>query len=85
LIGENVLNFHASDDEYYQEWFEDVSEDGWIAAINFRQHVLDEMQRANIDYYLLFGGELNELNWRIFRPQQLALKIDNVVRHRIGS
>lgn len=85
LIGENVLNFHASDDEYYQEWFEDVSEEGWIAVINFRQHVLDEMQRINIDYYLIFGGELNELNWRIFRPQQLMLKIDNVVRHRIGS
>jgi hypothetical protein len=24
VIGENVLNFHASDDCYYEEWFEDV-------------------------------------------------------------
>ena len=24
LIGENVLNFHGSDDCYYEEWFEDV-------------------------------------------------------------
>jgi hypothetical protein len=23
LIAENVLNFHSSDKEYYQEWFED--------------------------------------------------------------
>ncbi|HOS48864.1 MAG TPA: hypothetical protein PLG57_09520, partial [Bacteroidia bacterium] len=34
LVGENVLNFHASDDCYYQEWFDDI-EDGWIAAVNF--------------------------------------------------
>jgi len=24
LIGENVLNFHSSDDCYYEEWFQDV-------------------------------------------------------------
>ena len=30
LITENVLNFHSSDKEYYQEWFEDVTEEnGW--------------------------------------------------------
>src|SRR5690606_14771273 len=33
LIGENVLNFHSSDDCYYEEWFQEV-EDGWIAGIN---------------------------------------------------
>ena len=47
LIGENILNFHASDDCYYQEWFDDV-EDGWIAAVNFRNHILQEFSRANI-------------------------------------
>src|SRR5436190_4534863 len=65
LIGENVLNFHASDDCYYQEWFEDV-EDGWVAALNFRQHVLDEMSRNNIDFYLIYGGELDEMRWISF-------------------
>ena len=24
LIGENVLNFHGGEDDYYQEWFEEV-------------------------------------------------------------
>ena len=24
MIGENVMNFHASDDAYYEEWFQDV-------------------------------------------------------------
>ena len=27
LIGENILNFHTSDDCYYEEWFQEV-EDG---------------------------------------------------------
>src|SRR5690349_6526633 len=46
LIGENVLNFHASDDCYYEEWFQDV-DDGWIAALNFREHVLKEFEKNN--------------------------------------
>jgi len=36
LIGENILNFHGSDDSYYEEWFEDVDDSGgWIAAVSF--------------------------------------------------
>src|SRR5690606_2890155 len=34
LSGENILNFHGSDDCYYDEWFED-GEDGSIAAVLF--------------------------------------------------
>jgi len=83
LIGENVLNYHASDDEYYQEWFEDV-EDGWIAFINFRKHVLDEFQRANIDYYIISGGQLNDIAWRTGSPLQLYEKIELLVQKRIG-
>jgi hypothetical protein len=83
LIGENVLNFHASDDCYYQEWFEEV-EDGWIAFLNFRKHVLDEFQRANIDYYILSGGKLNDIGWRTSSPQQLFEKVEHFVQKRIG-
>jgi hypothetical protein len=83
LIGENVLNFHASDDCYYQEWFEDV-EDGWVVALNFRDHVLSEFSKNNIDYYLIYGGELNELRWRNYQPNQLFLLVDSVVSHRLA-
>ncbi|MEO6819903.1 MAG: hypothetical protein ABI266_00465, partial [Ginsengibacter sp.] len=35
LITENVLNFHSSDDSYYEEWYEDVKENGgWIVFMN---------------------------------------------------
>jgi hypothetical protein len=83
LIGENVLNFHSSDDSYYEEWFQEV-EDGWIAALNFQEHVLSEFKAANIDYYLIFGGELDAFNWRKFNPMQLYSEVQKVMSHRLG-
>ncbi len=83
LIGENVLNFHHSDDCYYEEWFEEV-EDGWIAFLNFREHVLKEFNTANIDYYIVSGGKLNDVSWRTNSPQQLFEKVDLFVQKRIG-
>jgi hypothetical protein len=83
MIGENVLNYHASDDSYYEEWFEDV-EDGWIAFINFREHVMADFAEANIDYFLVAGGELDDLNWRLFTPQTMFQKVENLVTKRLG-
>ena len=83
LIGENVLNFHASDESYYEEWNEDI-EDGWVAFLNFRKHVLTEFQRSNIDYYILLGGNINEVSWRTYEPNELYEKIDNLVMKRLG-
>jgi hypothetical protein len=85
LIGENVLNFHASDDCYYEEWFDDVSgDDGWIALVNFRNHVMREMNQANIDHYFISGGNLQELEWRTYRPEVLFQRIEFHVMKRIG-
>lgn len=85
LIGENVLNFHASDDCYYEEWFDDVNtEDGWIAMINFRDHVHKDMCQANIDQYFLSGGNLQAIDWRTFRPDVLYQRIEKSILKRIG-
>jgi hypothetical protein len=83
LIGENVLNFHLSDDCYYQEWFEDV-EEGWIAAINFRKHVVKEFVSGNIDYYIAFGGDLNCIDWRNAPPMQLIERVENLITKRLN-
>ncbi len=83
LIGENVLNFHASDDCYYEEWFQDI-EDGWIVALNFRDHVLKELSSNNIDYYLTFGGEFDDMNWRTYLPVQLFEKIESIINRRLN-
>ncbi len=85
LIGENVLNFHTSDDEYYAEWFEEVSDsDGWIALLNFRPHVLEDMQSANIDQYFLLGGKLNALKWRTQEPETVFEVVEGFVMRRLG-
>jgi hypothetical protein len=83
LLGENVLNFHVSDDSYYEEWFEDV-EEGWIALLNFREHVLKEIQKANLDYYMVIGGEINLVGWRTLQPLQLYQLVQSLVTKRIG-
>jgi hypothetical protein len=84
LIGENVLNFHHDGDDYYEEWFQDV-EDGWIAAINFQEHVLREFKQHNIDYYVNFGGELDELPWRTSNPMDLFNKVENMLNRRLSA
>jgi hypothetical protein len=85
LIGENVLNFHSSDDSYYEEWFEDVNDvDGWIALMNFREHVLDDFQSANIDSYFVLGGQLNEIKWRTMNPEQLFESVQKHVMKRLA-
>jgi hypothetical protein len=82
LIGENILNFHGSDDCYYEEWFDEV-EDGWIVAINFRDFVLEEWKNFQIDYYINFGGSFDHVNWRTLKPQVLCQKIDQEISKRI--
>lgn len=83
LVGENVLNFHASDDSYYEEWFQEV-EDGWIAGINFSDHVVHEFRTNSIDYYINFGGELDVLNWRTLKPLQFYKKVEEILTKRLN-
>ncbi len=86
LIGENVFNFHGSDDEYYAEWFEDVDDDGgWIAAIGFQEHVRREMAVYRADYYLNFGGSLDALPWRTLQPAQLLATVEALIQKRLGA
>ncbi len=84
MIGENVLNFHSSDDSYYEEWFQET-EDGWIAFVNFRDHVLEEFRRTHIDYYVNFGGELDNISWRKLAPRQLFEKINQIMSRRLDA
>lgn len=80
LIGENVLNFHCSDDEYYQEWYEDISEEGgWIAGINFREHVLHEMRINSIHHVINFGELLQDIKWRKLKPKAFYEIVDNLI------
>lgn len=85
LIGENVLNFHVSDDCYYEEWFEDVQDQGgWVAMINFRDHIIDEMRKARLSNYLLMGEKLNDLNWRAVKPFHMHHLVEGRLMQALG-
>ncbi len=84
LIGENVLNFHSSEDSYYEEWFQDV-EEGWICGINFNPHVIEEFRESNIDYYINFGGLLDEMAWRTLKPLQFFKKVEEILTKRLEA
>lgn len=73
LIGENVLNFHPDEDSYYEEWGNEVLDaNGWIAMVNFNEHVLQEMMATGINNHLTFQEDLNDLAWRKLQPELLV-------------
>ena len=67
MIGENVLNFHGSDDSYYEEWLEEV-EEGWIACVSFPEFLREEMVKYNLDAYLNMGELLEIKNGEPYYP-----------------
>jgi hypothetical protein len=80
LICENVLNFHGSDDCYYEEWREDVSEEnGWIAFVNMLHHVETEMRDTSIHHFVHLGGKLNDIEWRMQKPKSLMRYIESML------
>jgi hypothetical protein len=81
LICENVLNFHSSDDCYYEEWYEDIKdEDGWICLVNTLEHVSAEMKDSHLQYFLNFGAKFNDLDWRPHPPKTVFLLVEAIVQ-----
>ena len=83
LLGENILNFHAESNDYYEEWFDNI-DDGWIVCINFRKHVIDEFTRFHLDHYLAFGGQFDSLHWRKYTPHELFANINALITKRLN-
>ncbi len=81
LIAENVLNFHSGDRDYYQEWFEEVTdENGWIVILNMPEQTQYDFRRSKLNRYI----ELMELdNWRTYKPFHLFRKIDEYLMKRL--
>jgi len=69
---DNVLNFHGSDDSYYEEWYDDTKDtNGWICFVNTLDHVKIEMEANHIDHYVKLGHEYNDINWRALQPKSV--------------
>ncbi|HEY9343254.1 MAG TPA: hypothetical protein VIQ23_16850 [Hanamia sp.] len=81
LITENVLNFHSSDDSYYEEWFEDVvDENGWIVFLNMPAATQHDFIRARLNNYI---GLIDLVQWRTMKPDVLFNQLDNFLLRRI--
>ncbi|MFK8006948.1 MAG: hypothetical protein AB8H03_11275 [Saprospiraceae bacterium] len=84
LICENVLNFHGSDDCYYEEWQEDASDEkGWICFINLLQHVQAEMEETQIQFYVNMGSQFNDVIWRPLAPKVVFRIIENLIHSEV--
>ena len=80
LLCEHVLNFHGSDDCYYEEWYDDIKEEeGWVCLVNALDHVSLEMNSFHVNYYVNYGDLFNNLNWRKMTPQTLYMAIDQLI------
>ena len=82
LITENVLNFHSGDKDYYEEWYEEVSDaEGWIVALNMPEATQYDFRKRKLNYFI----ELMEiLEWRTYRPYHLFKKIDEQLTNRLN-
>lgn len=66
LIGENVLNFHSSDLNYYEEWAEDIADEGgFIVGLNFPEHTQREMRQEGLGGTFFF---MEYEKWRTHDP-----------------
>jgi len=75
LITENVLNFHSSDTDYYEEWYEDIKDEGgWIVSVNMPEQTQYDFQRSHIDRYVHL---LEVPAWRTFQPHHFFQLVDN--------
>ena len=81
LITENVLNFHSSDKEYYEEWYEEASDNnGWIVALNMPEQTQYDFKKKKLHYII----ELIQLSeWRTYKPYHLFKKIDEMLLKRL--
>ncbi len=84
LIGENVLNYHYDTPYYFEEWSEELG-DGWIAAINFQSHVLQEFRQYGIDRFFHFGEGLDDFPWRTLHPDDLFEQLERMMPRRLPS
>lgn len=78
LVGENVMNFHFSDTEYYEEWLEEIPE-GWVCLLNFRQHVIQEMLKGRMNRTLILDLNDDIPAWRSYRPGNLFKQVESIL------
>lgn len=77
---DNVLVYHGDEDDYYEEWYQDASDEGgWVTFVNIQDHVMREMEASGIQYYVNIGQQYNDINWRKASPQKSVEAIEAIM------
>ncbi len=85
LLGENIMNFHGADDCYYEEWQQDIAEQGgWIAAVSFPEFVRNEMKRFQLHLHVEMGDNLTIGNWRTLHPHRFYQLVEGHIQRRLS-
>jgi MFS superfamily sulfate permease-like transporter len=75
LIAENVLNFHSSDDSYYEEWQESVADEGgWVVIVDMPIQSQYDFKKARLTNYVAL---LDLPQWRTLKPELVFSQIDD--------
>ena len=82
LIAENVLNFHSSDDSYYEEWQEQLEDTGgWVVIIDMPAQSQYDFVQARLTNYI----ELIDFpQWRTLKPEVVFQQLDDMMIKRIN-
>lgn len=82
LIAENVLNFHSSDDSYYEEWREQLIDDGgWVVILNMPEQSQYDFKKARLTNYV---GLLDFPQWRTVKPELVFQQVDNWMMRQLS-
>ncbi|MEO8720217.1 MAG: hypothetical protein ABI297_09000 [Ginsengibacter sp.] len=82
LITENVLNFHSSDDCYYEEWYQDLEDkNGWIVSLNMPSQTQHDFIKARLNNYVEM---LTLPAWRTMKPDVLFNQVDNILLRKLN-
>ena len=77
IIAENVLNFHSSDDSYYEEWREQLMDDGgWVVIIDMPLQSQYDFKKARLTNYISL---MDFPQWRTLKPDIVFQQVDNLI------
>ena len=82
IIAENVFNFHNGDRDYYEELYEELSdENGWAVLVNMHQAAQHDFLQKKLNRYI----ELMEFEkWRTYKPEDFFQLIHKKLNDRLG-
>jgi hypothetical protein len=83
IIAENVLNFHSSDDSYYEDWYEQLEDvGGWVAILDMPSQSQYDFKNARLTNYITL---LDFPQWRTLKPELVFEQIDDIIIKRLNG